>query len=70
MSYHTEVIVDHVMCGLCKNFNIRRIVHTPYGEAEGKYISEACRDCGAFRVIRDDWANWRPVRKWSWEEAS
>ena len=57
---YSRVIIDHVSCGKCKSLKIERIVQRPYGDAEGKYITEVCIDCRAFRVIHDDWANWRP----------
>ena len=55
-------VLVHVTCGLCQGKEIIRDIHRPYGYFNGKFVSETCQTCGAFRVLHDSWANWRPRR--------
>ena len=55
-------VLVHVTCGLCQSKEIIRDIHRPYGYFSGKFVSETCQNCGAFRVVHDSWANWRPRR--------
>ena len=52
-------------CGLCQRKTIRQETYKPYGTFGGKYTSETCNFCGAFRVTHDDWARWH-LNRMSW----
>lgn len=48
-----------LVCGRCASMNIHHVEQEPYGKGGGQFIADICGDCGASRVVHDDWANWK-----------